>query len=220
MQQFLLFDIDGTLINTQEGVMHQIVQQAIVNAGNEIRKEKQAFSGRTDTDIFSSLTLTPNYDVNKTKAVYFAHLEMELQKQHITVISEVEQCLDSLKNTTHSLGILTGNYKESATIKLTKAGLHHYFNWEIGAYGCDHANRNHLPNEAYKRTLAFLKATDIAASNFWIIGDTPNDIACAKYFGAKSVAVSTGYFSAEQLQAHNPDFLVENLALLTQIIGD
>jgi|AntAceMinimDraft_1070359.scaffolds.fasta_scaffold19331_2 phosphoglycolate phosphatase-like HAD superfamily hydrolase len=219
MQQILLFDIDGTLINTQRGVMQQIVHQAIENAGYLVTKEKQAFSGRTDTDIFRSLTLTPEYDVDRTKAVYFAHLEKELQKNHINVIDHVESCLASLIDSKHSLGILTGNYRESATIKLTKAGLHNFFNWEIGAYGCDHAERNFLPNEAYKRTLAYLKATNIPAHNFWIIGDTPNDIACAKYFGAKSIAVSTGYFSSEQLAMHKPDYLVENLSSLAQIIG-
>lgn len=219
MKQILLFDIDGTLINTQKGIMQQIVCQSIETAGYLLTSEKQAFSGRTDTDIFRSLTLTPDYDVNKTKAVYFSHLEECLQKAHILVIEYVEHCLSALRNTGHYVGVLTGNYKESATIKLTKAGLNHFFNWEIGAYGCDHAQRNYLPKKAYKRTLNFLKTSEIHPSNFWIIGDTPNDIACAKFFGAKSVAVSTGFFSSEQLAVHNPDYLIDNLSTLPEIIG-
>lgn len=218
MHKILLFDIDGTLINTQKGVMQQIVQDAIVQAGYVVSTELQAFSGRTDTDIFRSLTLTPEYDVDKTKSFYFSHLQNMLKTEHITVIEHVQESLATLLNTNYTLGLLTGNYKESAKIKLAKAGLDHFFNWEIGAYGCDHASRNHLPKAAYSRTCTYLKATNIPADNFWIIGDTPNDILCAKYFGAKSVAVSTGYFKTEELAKHKPDFLVESLSTITDII--
>jgi phosphoglycolate phosphatase len=219
MQQILLFDIDGTLINTEDGVMQQIVHQSIEQAGYAVTKEKQAFSGRTDTDIFKSLTLSPDYDIDKTKTVYFSHLQNSLQANHIKVIEHVHSTLEWLQNANCSIGILSGNYRESAAIKLTKAGLNHYFNWEIGAYGCDHSDRNYLPKAAYHRTIAHFKMINIPTENFWIIGDTPKDIACAKFFGAKSIAVSTGYYTAEQLEVHNPDFLIENLSTLSQIIS-
>jgi phosphoglycolate phosphatase len=44
-----------------------------------------------------------------------------------------------------------------------------------------------------------------------VIGDTPNDIRCAKYFGARAVSVATGSFSRNQLEKHDPDLLLENL---------
>jgi phosphoglycolate phosphatase-like HAD superfamily hydrolase len=49
-------------------------------------------------------------------------------------------------------------------------------------------------------------------SQFIVIGDTPNDIACARHFGARSVAVATGRNnSPELLQSHQPDVLLLNL---------
>jgi phosphoglycolate phosphatase len=45
-----------------------------------------------------------------------------------------------------------------------------------------------------------------------VIGDTPLDIRCARAIGAKALAVATGTFSAPQLEAHQPDWAVENLS--------
>ena len=44
-----------------------------------------------------------------------------------------------------------------------------------------------------------------------MIGDTPNDIDCARHFGARAVAVGTGrFYSTEELLACEPDaFLVD-----------
>ena len=47
---------------------------------------------------------------------------------------------------------------------------------------------------------------------FIVIGDTPNDIACAREFGAKAVAVATGRsHSAAELAKFEPDILLLDL---------
>ena len=55
----------------------------------------------------------------------------------------------------------------------------------------------------------------LAAAARWerclVIGDTPNDISCARAVGAKALAVATGKFSIEELREHQPDFLLPDL---------
>jgi phosphoglycolate phosphatase len=46
----------------------------------------------------------------------------------------------------------------------------------------------------------------------WIVGDTPHDVACARAFGARALAVATGGSSASDLAAHRPDAVLESLA--------
>ena len=46
----------------------------------------------------------------------------------------------------------------------------------------------------------------------YVIGDTPRDIECGKAFGAKTVAVATGYYSREALASHDPDFLFDDFS--------
>ena len=50
-----------------------------------------------------------------------------------------------------------------------------------------------------------------------IIGDTPNDIACGKAHGARTVAVATGPFSVADLAAHHPDAVLADLADLDAV---
>jgi len=45
-----------------------------------------------------------------------------------------------------------------------------------------------------------------------IIGDTIYDVRCAKYSGAVSIAVGTGWSTPEILKNEKPDFYFENLA--------
>ena len=40
-----------------------------------------------------------------------------------------------------------------------------------------------------------------------MIGDTPHDIECARHFGAVAVAVATGLYPRDELEAESPDLL-------------
>ena len=48
-----------------------------------------------------------------------------------------------------------------------------------------------------------------------IIGDTPRDIGCARAYGARAIAVATGWHSLDDLTAHRPDHAFADLSDLT-----
>src|SRR5438270_553482 len=80
-----------------------------------------------------------------------------------------------------------------------------------GAFGNDSFDRRDLPAIAAQRINDHL-ATELHAEQFIVIGDTPNDIACARHFGARVVSVATGrVHSADVLREHEPDALLPNL---------
>jgi phosphoglycolate phosphatase-like HAD superfamily hydrolase len=106
--------------------------------------------------------------------------------------------------------LLTGNVRGAAYWKLRLVGLADFFTLP-GAFGEDSHDRRDLPALAAARISSHLRLS-LAPPQFVVIGDTPNDIACAKHFGARSVAVATGRtYSAEQLLAHRPDALLHDL---------
>jgi phosphoglycolate phosphatase-like HAD superfamily hydrolase len=45
-----------------------------------------------------------------------------------------------------------------------------------------------------------------------IVGDTPRDITCARHYGARVLAVASGYHSTDQLRAFQPDALLPDLS--------
>ena len=86
-----------------------------------------------------------------------------------------------------------------------------YFTGTPHSFGEISHQRSDLAKFAEKQFCEFYQ-TELKPEQFIVIGDTPNDIACARAFGAKAVAVGTGRIhSTEELAKHNPDILLEDL---------
>ena len=51
-----------------------------------------------------------------------------------------------------------------------------------------------------------------------MIGDTPHDIRCAQHIGARAIAVMTGWNTREELEASQPDVLLDDLSDLNAVI--
>jgi phosphoglycolate phosphatase-like HAD superfamily hydrolase len=106
--------------------------------------------------------------------------------------------------------LLTGNIEPAAHLKVEITGLADFFRLP-GAFGDDSFDRRDLPALAGQRINKHLGA-DLQPHQFIVIGDTPNDIACARHFGARVLAVATGrVHSAEELRACEPDALLPDL---------
>jgi len=210
--KFFLFDIDGTLLHVQSGFMMQLIQQIIKKIGrDEIVMDSQSFAGRTDKDIFMKLmhlNQLPESHFDELRQLYISDLDSHLTEQDVNSIQGVKSALNYFESEDLRMGLLTGNFRESAFIKLNRAGLDTYF--DFGAFGCNHSNRNDLPEIAYE----FAKSefgSSFEPSDLVIIGDTPKNIECAKNFGAISIAVSTGSFSSAALSTYEPDLLLDSL---------
>ncbi len=105
-------------------------------------------------------------------------------------------------------GLLTGNLRRGAETKLGHHGLWDYF--PIGAFADDSEVRNELGPHALRRAKGHW-GLDFPPDRVWIVGDTPHDIACARAFGARVLAVATGSSRVADLSGHNPDFVLESL---------
>jgi len=106
--------------------------------------------------------------------------------------------------------LLTGNIEPAAHLKLELAGLSEFFTLP-GAFGDSSFDRRDLPAIAAQRINEHLGA-NLRPEQFIVIGDTPNDIACARHFGARVLAVATGRMhSQEDLLAYGPDALLPDL---------
>jgi len=106
--------------------------------------------------------------------------------------------------------LLTGNIEPAAHLKVEITGLAEFFNLP-GAFGDESFDRRDLPALAAQRINEHLGAS-LLPEQFIVIGDTPNDIACARHFGARVLAVGTGRIhSNEELRACKPDALLPDL---------
>ena len=220
--RLLLFDIDCTLLNTGGAGM-----AAFHSAAEELYSEQIAqknglqldMAGSTDfgliMEIFKSLGVQDSIgERDKFFQLYLSKLKVNLSDPKFDgqLLPGVVKTLNKLSEPNERydifIGLLTGNLKEGAKIKVEHYGIEKFFTF--GAYGCDHFDRNELGPIALDRAhdeygILFDPQETI------VIGDTPKDINCAKAFGARSFAVATGSFSIDQLMNHSPDYVLDDL---------
>jgi phosphoglycolate phosphatase-like HAD superfamily hydrolase len=213
--QILLFDIDGTLLNS--GGAGQAAMEAAmrVEFGTSRPVDGLCTAGRTDRAIALDLFRYHEVDIDDNAlsrfyAAYLSQLPLHLAERGGLVLPGVTALLEALSERDDvTLGLLTGNYREGARLKLGHFGLHHHF--EFGGYGDRHLDRDDVAREALAEVHQRFNGS-FDRDRLWVIGDTPADIRCARAIGAKVTAVATGQYSLEELRQNTPDTVFENFA--------
>ena len=221
-KRLLLFDIDGTLVNTG-GAGVQSLKTIVRNRfGAEDDLRDIEIAGKTDRAIIRDILR--KYEIEPTEQniflfaeQYIRELPLSLSRSEGRALPGIRPLLERLKPRPHIvLALLTGNLQDGAKLKLQHYGLWDFF--EFGAFADDHHDRNELGSFAKKRAQA-KHDHDFDAADIDVIGDTNHDIACGRAFGARTIAVATGSWSGERLQTCAPDFLFGDLSNTDEVIA-
>ncbi len=215
----LLFDIDGTLITTGGAGQHAIGETIASDPADSSWVGEISFAGRTDRSIFRDFFRYYGMEESEENFQTYTRKYVESLEKHLTqregrVLPGVIQALQWFSDQPNvRLGLLTGNLPAAAQLKLTHYQLDHYFFSDgkaVGGFGDQQLDRDDVARDA----LAHVRKTlvpDILAKDIWIIGDTPNDVRCARAIGANVLAVATGRYHRAELHDCQPDLTVANL---------
>ena len=220
--RLILFDIDGTLLWT-DGAGRRAIHRALLDEmGTAGPIETYRFDGKTDPQIVRELLTLAGHPESasddRITAVcrrYVDLLTAELAKPTQATklypgIADLLAALEPYEADGRALvGLLTGNVEAGAALKLHSAGLDPG-RFTVGAFGSDSHRRADLPAVAAKRA-AERTGRRFTGDDIVVVGDTPDDVACARPVGARSVAVATGFFKAPQLKAAGATHVFETL---------
>jgi phosphoglycolate phosphatase-like HAD superfamily hydrolase len=210
--KLILFDIDGTLLWT-DGAGRRAIHRALLDeAGTAGPIDTYRFDGKTDPQIVRELlTLAghPEADAeHRITAVCRRYVEVlagELERapnasRLMPGIAALLTALEEFEGQGRAMvGLLTGNVKPGAELKLRSAGVDPA-RFAVGAYGSDAERRAALPPIAAERA-GELAGRSFMGADVVIVGDTPDDVACGRPFGARAVAVATGFYDVGALRA-------------------
>lgn len=213
--RLLLFDIDGTLINSFgamrlfDKTLSEIVGEPAATGGvyhgstdPRIVREKLEAMGIDPTPELMGRILTRLEDL----------LEAEVAAGSTTEAKPgVHELLGVLAGDGRfALSVLTGNTVRNAKSKLKAAGVDHYFDLGLGAFGSDSPERNDLVpvalgrfHERYGRM--------IGGDCVVVIGDTERDLECARAGGVRCVLVATGAYGHPELSALGAELTINDL---------
>lgn len=222
--RLVLLDIDGTLLST-DGEAREAFREALrTTYGTPGPIDDHPFAGKTDPQIARELLSAAGLEEAAIVAGlddlwrrYLEALSPRLRARPPRLCEGVTALLERIEASSPAVvaGLLTGNIRDGARLKLRAAGLD-FERFPVGAFGCDSADRRRLPEVAMRRAARLLDQA-VEPTSVVVVGDTPADIDCARRCGARAVAVATGVYAAAELAPHRPDALLDSLADLEEV---
>ena len=228
--KLVLFDIDGTLLNS-DGAGRRAIQRALIHTFGATGPDNHRFDGKTDPQIVSELMtvagvasdlIAARMDLVFARYVEALREELLVPGHHAMVYPGVLALLDALENRDDlMLGLLTGNVQAGAYAKLGAVDILPS-RFRVGAFGSDHAVRAELPAIAQARARALL-GMELAGDDITVIGDTPSDLTCGRGIGARAMGVATGRYSVDELSGYDAKAVFKDFrdtsAVVAAIVG-
>ncbi len=220
----ILFDIDGTLLLSQRAGTQSMLAAARELFGDQFTFDGIEIGGWLDPLIWQTVATANGIEApashhDRFRATYHRHFQERLaDNPTVMVLPGVVELIEALSQETDMcLGLLTGNYPETGRMKIEAAGLD-LDSFAVSVWGVDGAHRRELPVVAMAQYAAHTGRT-IEPHDVVIIGDTVHDIDCARANGCRCLAVATGVGTADELAAHEPDLLVDDLSDTSSILA-
>jgi phosphoglycolate phosphatase-like HAD superfamily hydrolase len=203
--RYIFCDIDGTLLHARGSGRTAFADAFRESYGIAVDLSHINFAGATDIRVVEQLLrekeLKP--DPAKTGRLFellAVYLDQALAMHPPLVYPGVQMFLDRVSQ--HwNLGLVTGNIRACAYLKLKHGGIDRYFG-EIGGFGDDDGDRSRMA------ALALERAGNPADA--FLLGDTPSDIEAARSNGMISVAVCNGQYDRRSLESEHPDIVVDS----------
>jgi len=213
-KRLFLFDIDGTLIFAGgcpriyfSRIFMELFQQ-------DLRFIAKDFLGRTDSFIIRQALKKLGYSNRPDLEALIVRRFIALMNDEFihcpdsTLVPGVREFLEWC-NTQEDLylGLITGNLRPSAYIKLEKFGLDAYF--ESGGFGDDSIERNELSRLAVQRAEKLYDAV-FFPEDVYVFGDTPHDVACAHAWNYQCVGVASTESRVRPLLESQPQWIIRD----------
>ena len=205
-----LFDIDGTLLNSRDGVHYNAFHNAVRRFfGVPGKIDRVPLHGNTDLGIIRAVLRqegVSDAEIDAKLPLMTAAMCEEVERNAIGIhpelcpsVAELVQRLDAAGKL---LAVASGNLEKIAWKKLEASGLRRYF-----AFG-SFSDRREQRADIIRWGVAEARRRLSAAAVVYVVGDTPSDIQAAHAAGVPVIAVATGIFSLEELKSHGPDLCV------------
>lgn len=210
----LIFDLDGTLINSAQDI-HVALNQMLKKYDRSSVTLDVLISHIGDGLLKLVNDFFPEYHINSTENLKLVDEFLSLYSdEHLTTFTHLYEGVDIfLKTYPGPIGLIT-NKDINPTLKILKHFDLHNLNWTQVIGGDSLTEKK--PSPLGLNTI--MKKTGYTPENTWMIGDGRPDMISAANAGCKKIAVHYGYSKPEELSVYNPDFILNKFIDIESLI--
>ena len=208
----LLFDLDGTLLDTYNIILASM-RHTINGIAGKSYSEHELMS-MVGTPLFDQMLKLGDGGEERAAeltAIYRQHNDA-IHDEGVSVFEGMPAVLEELERRGYRMGIVTSKRHEMAVQGLKVCGLQRFFELVIGSDDWP----EHKPQPGPVLHGAELMAA--APESCYYIGDSPFDIQAGNGAGCTTIAVTWGMFNAVELAALSPDYVVNAPSELLEIL--
>ena len=212
MIKAILFDCDGTLVNSAPGIV-KTMEQVFIKMNIPVPTEEAM---RATIGLPLRLALKELGHLDDKSADDATELYRSLfpiyEVEYVTVFPEVKETLMALKEKGLRMAIVTSRDTTSLRLIADRRDMTPFF--ETYVTGAD----GFPPKPAPDMVLALLKRMNLKEDEVLVVGDTTFDIDMGNSAGCKTVAVTYGNHSQERLMTSHPTFVIEHFSKLANLL--
>lgn len=205
MYNYIIFDIDGTLLDTEIAGLSSLQKLLLEEANKKYSFEELSFAlGIPGEVALKKLGITNLLKANEKWARYFKEYF-----DTVKVFDDIKDTLVKLNEMGISTGIVTSKTKEEFENDFVPFGLTDYFKLVV----CADDTEKHKPNP--DPILKFIELSDIDKSKAIYIGDTKYDMDCATGAG---IDFALALWGAKSSTGINASYIFENPKQILEIV--
>ncbi|HOF87376.1 MAG TPA: HAD-IA family hydrolase [Armatimonadota bacterium] len=197
----LLFDLDGTLVATDEIIQRAMLDTLAHCTGRPW--ERPALMPHWGMRLRDQLrALCPELDLDAAVPYYRARYAI----YHEALLAEIpgtRAMLDAVRARGVRLGVVTSKKRQNARQTLRDVGFLALFDVVVAEE--DTTRHKPAPEPLLYALTSLNHAPDVAA----YVGDNPDDVRAARAAGMRAVAVSWGFRGREEIVAVGPDLILD-----------
>jgi HAD superfamily hydrolase (TIGR01549 family) len=205
MYNYIIFDIDGTILDTEIAVLSSLQKLLFEELNNNFSFEDLRFAlGIPGEVTLNKLGVTNPIELNEKWNRY-----LKEYFHHVKVFDDIKDTLAKLNEMEISTGIVTSKTKQEFVNDFVPFGLINYFKLVV----CADDTEKHKPNP--EPILKFVELSGVDKSKAIYIGDTKYDMDCAVSAGIDFALALWGAKSSKEI---NADYILKNPKQIFELI--
>lgn len=203
----VIFDLDGVLVDSTEAITSTF-RHVLMKVGGISVSDKQIIEmiGMPLNDMFERYLLGKGEECSAMYREIYGNVCVKGSKLYNGVVETLEYLKSSV------LAVATTKYSKEAEILLKGMAIRKYFKFVLGI---DHVQKPKPDPDVLNKILGL---GGFEKNRSLIVGDTNYDILAGKAAGITTVGATYGFQGKNILAAANPDFLIDSLPELKNIV--